>query len=237
MATIAQLVGRSWNKRRERKIENERRANPLDRDLPLGLHDDGKIELRPFLPEGMLMPDLGRFHIIQGWSVSAILGNRVNRITLLSEAGDKFSYLWIWRDGHETSLRWFVPLDEEYPKDDAEWHYWIHDGDGAIGYPAFQTKMGIGHKNGVLLPRIWQKSDSWVPPVHVEETVYPDRYDASQSFKVQHDLMLYGRSVQNETLKRDEYILLSSQEDPDGSRIAIDVGIDLDPKADMKVVY
>jgi hypothetical protein len=51
------------------------------------------------------------------------------------------------------------------------------------------------------------------------------------------DSMLYGRSVENLISPRDELVLLSKVEELDGVHVAIDLGVDLDFKVDVKVVY
>ena len=231
MATLAQLFKSSWENRAKRKADEERLKNPFDRYLPFGLHDDGRIELSPFLPEGLKMPDLGKAHIIYASSQFNLGGMKGFRVFLHAEGDEeKKSYLWIIQDGDNFSIRWFASLHVDSPENDDDWFFWIHPETGMVGSPVFQTK---GDK--IQFGRLWSPGDTHVAPIHVEESVLMDRYDPTQSFVVKHDLMLYGRKP-DVVPALDEYVLLSSVEDKDGSFIAIDVGVDIST-ADLKVIY
>ncbi len=231
MATILEIVKRSFADRRERARIAEAHAHPLDIDLPLRLHIDGKIDLHPLVPEGMQARFPSGTHIVQAFARSTVLGNPCIRALLHAEQGDAVSYLWIIQDAEGALVRWFVPLDVVYPQDDDGWNFWISEKDGSIGYPAFQSG------EGVVYDRLWQPGESQILPVSFTETFFPDRFDLSKQFSVKHDSMLYGRRVEDPICPRDELVLLSSVEEPDGNYVSIDIGIDLDPTVDMKVVY
>jgi hypothetical protein len=230
MATIAEMIKSSFARRRERRLEEEHKANPLDKDLPLGLCIDCKIEIHPSLPQGMNMKPLGRTHLVQAFSRAVVSGKTSFKVLLHSEEGEEISYLWIQEDAKGLAVRWFVTLDEVFPENDEEWDFWFADKDGSIGLPEFQTKDGISYQ------RLWQPGSAWrIEPVSYTETMFPDRYDSSKRFDVAHDCMLYGRNVGNDASARDELIMLSGVKEPEGNHIAIDIGIDLDPTTDLSV--
>jgi hypothetical protein len=232
MPTLAQLAVRSWERHKERKAQEERMKNPLDKDdLPFGLHDDGLIELSPLIPPGMIMPRLGKSHVIYASSRFKFMEKQGFRVLLHSEEDvEKISYLWITQDVQGFSVRWFARLDTVYPPDSAGWDFWTNKDEGAIGWKDFSTQ------EGVAFPRLWpQGGPDRVSPVQFTELIHQDRYDPTKSFSVKHDLMLYGRSAPV-VPARDEFIILSSVEEPDGSSVTIDVGVDIS-SADLKVRY
>lgn len=237
MATIYELIKLRAQRNKSIVAERERVAHPLDAGLPFGLHIGGKIDINPLVPEGLFMKIPPRTQIVQAFSRGEILDYSAIRVLLHPETEEgKVSYLLILQKGGETLVRWFLPLDEVYPQNDDDWLFWIAEDDGMIGYPAFQPKAEVPEIVPPLYKRTWNPGETRIAPIAWEETVYPDRYDPEQRFVVTRESMLYGRRVEG-NFARDELILLSTVKEPDGEYIAVDIGIDIEPASDLKVLY
>jgi hypothetical protein len=176
MATIAELVRRNFAARKKRAVDETRRANPLDRELPFMLHIDGKIRIDPLLGDALKKKFPQGPHLVQAFSSGFFLGKRFFRVFLCSEDKGAQSYLWIIQDGQDFSVRWFVEFDKVYPGSEDEWGFWISKIDGSIGLDVFETKPEAGQETGVAYNRMWQPGKRYVFPVPYSEIVYPDRY-------------------------------------------------------------
>jgi hypothetical protein len=231
MATIAQLIAHKFKQRAEQRRLAELHAHPIDKDVPLGLHIDGKVEIHPQLNAGLVMPDLGQVHLVQAFSRGSLDGTSVFKVYLRSETGDNPSYLQIMQDAEDCAVRWFAGIDTVYPGKD--WDLWISKENGLIGYPQFQLQ----NEAQTLYDRVWDPGNTQLAPVSFVEKIFTDRYDESQQMQVEHSLMLYGRKVDDPSFPRDELLLVSKVHDSEGSYVVIEVGIDLDPKLDLKVQF
>lgn len=235
--TLWELTKRQFEKRRQKQQEVEQRVNPLDRNLPFGLHLDGKIKIDPLLPEGLSAQFPVGEHIVDDFSETKVLGQTWFRVILLAEKDNSPSYLWIFYDKAnpaQSCVRWFVQLDEIFPASKEEWDFWLSDVDGYIGVQQFQTKG----EEAKLFDRIWgQSSDVRIEPIHFREEIILDRYDRSKTHFMEHRSMLYGREVKDVVCESNEYINLSACTEGDESHISIDVGVDLVVGSDITVIY
>ena len=233
MATIWDLAQASLKKRRQVREEAAKRENPLDRELPLSLHLDGKIEITAaLLPESLHTKFPQGAHIVDDFSKTRILGQDTFRVLLIPEEGETPSYLRIVRNGAVAAVRWFAKLDEVFPGSSEEWQFWLDDKEGSIGLQLFQSK------NGTLFNRLLEpENPARIQPIKYSERVYLDRYDENETRVIKHSSMLYGRKVEDDICPCDEYLFLSAVEERDGSYVTIDVGVDLDVTTNLKVVY
>jgi hypothetical protein len=237
MATIFDIAKAMWNKRKAKAQETERKANPLDLGLPLGLRIESKISINPILPESGLLTEFPTGdYVVIGFSKTTVVGSTCYRIQLSSEAGGEDEppmYLWIFQDAKGELIRWFKNIDTVMPANKDEWHLWLNETDGLIGLNAFQAQ----DPNKTLYHRAWEKgSETRIPPVAYRETIHFDRYDSTDVEQISHQAMLYSRKVEDEILPREEHILISSTKCDGQSRITVDVGVDLDA-TDIKQVY
>lgn len=231
--TIWQLIKANRDKKREQKVVAAQMANPLDGNLPFGIHVDGKIEINALLPEqGMSARFIQGAHIVEGFSEFMLMGYCCFRVLIRPEEGGGDSYLLILKKGSEILVRWFVGLDDVYPSSKDEWNFWLSKKDGSIGLQQFQLK------EGTLFNRLWGSSEEmFVEPIRFQEKVILDRYDSSDCKVVEQCSMLYGRKVEDEICPCEEYVFLSACTERDGSYVSIDVGVDLVINANIKVIY
>ena len=230
--TIWELIKAKREKSRQEKLTALQMANPLDRNLPFGLHLDGKIEITTLLPEVMDPLFTQGAHLVAGFSEVTIMGQQCFRVLILPEHGDTGSYLLICPMDQETLVRWFVNIDEVFPSSNEEWDFWLSDQDGSIGIQQFQSK------DGELFDRLWgAPEESLVEPVCFDERLVLSRFDDSETKLIEHRSMLYGRAVADDVWPCDQYVLLSACTEPDGSYVSIDVGVDLDFHTNIKVIY
>jgi len=230
--TIWEFIKAKRAKAQREKSSALQLANPLDRGLPFGLHLDGKIEITTLLPEVMTPLFVQGAHMIEGFSEVTLMGYQCFRVLVHSEQEDAGSYLLICQKDHETLVRWFVNIDEVFPSSSEEWDFWLNDEDGSIGIRQFQMK------DGTLFDRLWgAREESIVEPVCFEERLVLNRFDDSATIFMEHRSMLYGREVEDDVWPCNEYVLLSACTERDGSHVSIDVGVDLDFNANIKVIY
>ena len=230
--TIWELIKAKRERLRQEKLTALQMANPLDRNLPFGLHIDGKIDITTLLPEGMDPLFTQGAHIVEGFSEVTIMGQQCFRVLIFPEDGGSGSYLLICQMEQETFVRWFVNIDEVFPSSNEDWDFWLSDQDGSIGIQQFQSK------DGVLFERLWgAPEESIIEPVCFDERLVLNRFDDSETKLVEHRSMLYGRAVADDVWPCDEYVLLSACSECDGSYISIDVGVDLDFITNIKVIY
>ncbi|KAB2642179.1 MAG: DUF2491 family protein [Verrucomicrobia bacterium] len=230
--TIWELIKAKREKSRQEKFTALQMANPLDRDLPFGLHLDGKIEIATLLPE-VMKPLLAQgAHVVAGFSEVTIMGQQCFRVLIIPEQGDTGSYLLICPMEEETLVRWFVNIDEVFPSSSEEWDFWLSDEDGSIGIQQFQSK------DGELFDRLWgAPEECFVEPVCFDERLVLNRFDDAETKSIEHRTMLYGRAVADEVWPCDQYVLLSACTERDGSYVSIDAGVDLDFHVNVKVIY
>jgi len=230
--TIWELIKARREKSLQEKLTARQMANPLDRGLPFGLHLDGKLEIAILLPEPINPLFAQGAHIIEGFSEVTLMGYKCFRVLLRPEQGETGSYFLISQKDDETLVRWFINVDEVFPSSDEEWDFWLSDEDGSIGIQQFQSK------DGELFDRLWgAREESMVEPVCFEERLVLNRFDDSETKSIEHRSMLYGREVRDDICPCDEYVLLSACKEDDGSYVSIDVGVDLDINANIKVIY
>ncbi len=230
--TIWELVKAKREKARLQKLSALQMANPLDRALPFGLHIDGKIDISILLPDAIDPLFSQGAHIIEGFSEVSLMDYTCFRVMLRQEQDESGSYLWITQKDHEIFARWFVNIDEVFPSSTEEWDFWLSDDDGSIGIQQFQMK------DGSLFDRLGgAREDSIVEPVCFDERLVLNRFDDTETKFIEHRSMLYGREVGDDVCPCDEYVLLSACSERDGSCVSIDVGVDLDLSANIKVIY
>ena len=122
----------------------------------------------------------------------------------------------------DAECRFFRPFDEVYPASEDEWGFWLADADGYIGYPLFETKLG-------LFQRLWNPGRSRVPPLALVETV--TKTDGGRS-TAELSSMLYGRQVTTPGGSANEYLLVSAVRAGDGTAwVDLMLGIDLLPSS------
>lgn len=230
--TIWELIKAKREKVRQQKATALQMASPLDHCLPFGLHLDGKIEITTLLPEAMNHLFIQGAHLIEGFSKMTLMGYQCFRVLIRPEHGERGSYLLICQKDHETLVRWFINIDEVFPASDEEWDFWLSEEDGSIGIQQFQSK------DGALFDRLWgDKESSIVEPVRFKERLVLNRFDDSETKAMTNLSMLYGRTVGDDLCSCDEYALLSACKEREGSHVSIDIGVDLNFNANVKVRY
>lgn len=118
--------------------------------------------------------------------------------------------------------RWFSPLDQFTPADEAEWGFWLDPAQGAIGGPSFQTK------DGKIYQRVWQPGDRPIPPRLFTETIRTISGTTTRRLSV----MLYGAPLGlPPPAPTTEYVLLAMVEADPQAWVEIHVGLDVNPAA------
>ncbi len=230
--TIWELIKAKREKARQQQATALQMANPLDRGLPFGLHLDGKIEITTLLPEAIKPMFVQGAQLIEGFSEVELMGYQCFRVLMRPEQGATGSYLQICQKDRETLVRWFVNVDEVFPASDGDWDFWLSEEDGSIGFQQFQSK------DGALFDRLWGDQEAtMVEPVRFEERLVLNRFDDSETKVIENLAMLYGRAVEDDVCPCDAYALLSACKERDGSHVSIDIGVDLDFNANVKVIY
>lgn len=116
--------------------------------------------------------------------------------------------------------RYFAPLDEVTPADEAEWGAWLDPREGMIGWPEFQTK------DGKLYARAWSPGQSRVQPRQLVEEVE----SASGRRTITSQAMLYAAPTGLAMpAPQTEYILVSAIEDSGHAWVEIRAGLDINP--------
>jgi hypothetical protein len=209
-------------------------GSPVDKNLPLGLHLQGKVELDAtrftLYGDRLLTTFPGREHIIAAYG-RVPFGDAVLHRFYLQGEDDAQSMLEILVDsgGGLQECRLFRTLDEIMPEDSEEWGFWLAREDGSIGWSAFQTR------DGVLFDRAWDDAAAnRVMPFDLSETLYLDSA-GEKVLTVNHQAMLYGRWADEED-EIAEYALLSAEDQGDEAFVHIQVGVDINPMG-IKVLY
>ncbi|MBW1940311.1 MAG: DUF2491 family protein [Deltaproteobacteria bacterium] len=217
-------------------FKRKKTPQPVDRDLPLGLHINGKILLdqTPFLlwEDKMTIVFPGKEQQVAAYGKATIGDSYLHRFYLVSDDGrNQESMLQITCDikNDIQECRLFRSMDEVVPESQEDWDFWLSEEDGSIGWQAFESK------EGVLYDRAWDDSgDDHVLAIGFEETVHGDSA-GEDTLKISHEAMLYGRWI-NEDDETAEYILLSAEDHGDEAFVHIMAGIDINP-ASIKTVY
>jgi len=217
-----------------RSAFSSRKGAPMDRNLPLGLHLQGKIELEvtrfTLYGDRLLTVFPGREQLVIAYGRIPFGDGVLHRFYLQGEQ-DAQSLLEILVDpkGAIQDCRLFRTLDEVTPNDSEEWGFWLDPQDGSIGWSAFETR------DGVLFDCAWDDADAdRVAPFELQETVYLDSA-GQQTVTVDHQAMLYGRWADEED-EVAEYVLLSAEDQDETAFVHIQVGVDVNPMG-IKVVY
>ena len=240
MAGVWQIFKGIVQEKKKQNDDSAKKGEPIDRDLPLGLHMDALVELDQTL---FILAGEGQLHLTFPGirNVVAAIGFlkldqwTIRHFYLHSERNvDEQSVLRIITEGNKntpvTECRLFRLLDEIYPSSNEEWDFWLSERDGSIGLSQFQSK------DGVMFDRVWDADNAArIAPYMFHEKIYLDRY-GSQSKSVSHQSMTYGRQAMADP-QVNEYILLSLEEENfNEANISILAGIDIEPRA-IKVVY
>ena len=240
MAGVWKLFKSIVLEKKKQQADSVQKGNPIDHNLPLGLHLDALIELDQTLfilaGDGQLkLAFPGIRNVVAAMGYMRLDQWIVRHFYLHSERdAEEQSVLRIVTEGDKnpavTECRLFRSLDEVYPASNEEWDFWLSEQDGSIGLAQFQTQ------DGTLYDRLWDADNpARIAPYLFQEKIYLDRY-GTQIKSVSHQSMVYGRQAVADPLVN-EYILLSLEEENfNEARINILVGIDLEPRA-IKVVY
>ena len=209
-------------------------GKPVDRNLPLGLHLQGKIELEAtrftLYGDRLLTEFPGREHLIEAYGRVPFGDGVLHRFYLQGE-NDTQSMLEILVDAKEAlqECRLYRTLDEVMPESSDEWGFWLAPEDGSIGWSAFETR------DGVLFDRAWDDAAAdRVAPFELTETLYLDSA-GEKTLTISHQAMLYGRWADEED-EIAEYVLLSAEDQGEEAFVHIQVGVDVNPMG-IKVLY
>jgi hypothetical protein len=116
--------------------------------------------------------------------------------------------------------RYFAPIDQITPADEAEWGVWLDPREGMIGWPEFQTK------DGKVYVRIWSPGSARTQPRLLVEQIE----GVGKGRAVQSQAMLYGAPTDLPAPAPPmEYILVSAVEDAGQAWVEVRAGIDINP--------
>lgn len=221
-------------------VKGKKQVEPIDRNLPLGLHIDGKIKLdrTPFLllkGSGSKTEFPGKELVVRAWG-SAKFGNFVIHTFYLTpdDNDEEQSMLRIVTDQEGIAeCRLFRTYLVEEPQTSEQWNFWFAETDGSLGLDQFQDKEGN------LYQRVWEPdAGSRIKPYRFAETIYADR-DGTDRFDLSLQSMLYGREIVPAGDGQDavyEYMLVDCIEDQASAQVHIKVGLDIEPRS-ITVVY
>ncbi len=135
-----------------------------------------------------------------------------------------FFQLHLDAQGQPDECRWFSQLDEFTPAGQADpndgnsWAFWLDEGLGQVGWPAFETP------GGKRFERAWTPGNSRVPPQNFNEQLT----EAKGGRTRRHSMMLYWRATGLPAPAPEyEYALLDVVEDGEAAYVAIHAGIDI----------
>ena len=134
--------------------------------------------------------------------------------------GETFLQFHLDPSGTPDECRWFERLDELTPANADEWGFWLDPGNGAIGWPSFQTK------DGKTYARSWAAGESWVEPQE-----FAERIDGPQGL-VERRLrcMLYAAPTGvSPPGPPAEYLLVAAVDQDQQAWVALHTGIDINP--------
>jgi hypothetical protein len=154
--------------------------------------------------------------------VGRVEGGGVDYARLYLPERRGFFQLHLGPDGQPDECRFFSPLDEVAPADDAEWGAWLDPAEGMIGWPEFQTK------DGKTYGRVWSPGDGRVEPRTLTESIE----GAGGTRTVRRQAMLYAAPTGlAEPAPQTEYILVSAAEADGQAWVEVGAGIDVNPAA------
>jgi hypothetical protein len=221
------------------KVENE-----PENKLPLGIHIGGKIQLEQTsfllgrkgeIPLQLESP--GKELIVIAYGQIKYDNANVYRIYLESVDSSKEAMLQIVEeDGNIAEIRLFRTIDEIYPTDEDEWDFWLAEADGYIGLNEFSLKEeDFPDSIPPSYLRVWGEDSQFrVKPLEWKEFLRSAQ-DESRIIQITHQLMLYGRWV-NEDNDIAEYVLLDMEESSDEACVNVFLGIEIEP-AGIKMIY
>ncbi|MFC3125419.1 DUF2491 family protein [Pseudoroseomonas globiformis] len=153
--------------------------------------------------------------------VGRIGGDAAGGLVRLYLPGDRAMLQLHLGPGNEPDeCRYFAPLDEVTPADEAEWGVWLDPVEGMIGWSEFQTR------DGKVYARIWSPGPARVQPRALQEEVE----GAGGGRTVHHQAMLYGAPTNLDVpAPQTEYILVSAVEDAGQAWVEIRAGLDVNP--------
>jgi len=97
--------------------------------------------------------------------VGRVEGGAVDYVRLYLPERRGFFQIHQGADAQIDECRFFAPVDEVSPANEAEWGAWLDPAEGMIGWPDFQTK------DGKVYARAWSPGEARVEPRPLEETV------------------------------------------------------------------
>ena len=154
--------------------------------------------------------------------VGRVEGGGVDYARLYLPERRGFFQLHLGPDNQPDECRFFSPLDEVAPADDAEWGAWLDPAEGMIGWPEFQTK------DGKTYGRVWSPGDGRVEPRTLTETIEA----VGGARTVRRQAMLYAAPTGlAEPAPQTEYILVSAAEADGQAWVEVGAGIDVNPAA------
>lgn len=221
-----------------------KKAEPVDRGLPLGLHIDSVLELDEtvfLLLEGVSkFPSPQPEQKVVAWGKTSFDDEWTIHTFYLQSTTDveDESLLRIVLDSAGTIVecRLFRTVDRVFPETSGEWGFWIHPETGVIGQDPFQAK------DETLYERVWENGQrEHIPPYEFKEVIFGDRYEGPvATFEI--ESMLYGRDL-NETKDAEdelpEFILIQSETDVSNNEASVHImiGVDISPMTSIKVKF
>lgn len=133
--------------------------------------------------------------------------------------GKHFVQMHLDAQGQPDECRYFALLDEITPSGPEEWAFWLDNTEGAIGWPAFQTK------DGKVFARVWAHGTARVAPHVLTETLTT----ASGPSSRERQAMLYAAATGAEApVPQTEYILVAAVDQAGQAWVEVYAGIDID---------
>jgi hypothetical protein len=225
-------------KRDERKKKIEANRPRTDNGLPLGIRIGSTVEL----PETqfLLFGDQLKFkfpgvkNYAFAWSRIDLGDEKAVRIYLESEDGKQGSFLQIFEkeDGADPEVWLWREYQKIYPTTAEDFMDWYMDPNDErremlektlIGYCMIQMPEAIIYVRAVDNDE--NAGPDWIEPIAFNEKIVSDPH-GDEVFSVQHAAMLYGRGLAPEAgIDEAEYVMFSMEEDKEGARISICLGI------------
>ncbi len=116
-------------------------------------------------------------------------------------------------------IMYLQTLDEVFPGDPEDWHVWLNEETGLLGYKDFTTQNGME-----FIRSLPEHGGDKVDPIVMEEFLSTDPYIPNDMI-ANHEVVYYGRTVNAET---SEFCIVSKEDDSVGDYIRILAGIPLD---------
>jgi hypothetical protein len=152
--------------------------------------------------------------------VGRVEGGAVDYVRLYLPERRGFFQIHTGADGQPDECRFFAPVDEVAPANDAEWAAWLDPAEGMIGWPEFQTK------DGKLYGRAWSPGEARVEPRPLEEAIE----GVGGTRTVRSQAMLYAAPTgAADPAPPVEYILVAAVEAEGQAWVEVNAGIDVNP--------